>query len=57
MEVRVKVLMDKKGYKKWTEHVDKHNYENPNDTISYEVSWQDDSYEVKILNLKVDNEG
>jgi len=49
--------MDREGYKKWTEHVVKHNHDNPDDQISYEVNWKDDIYKVKILNLKVDKEG
>tara|TARA_R110002020_G_scaffold275079_1_gene490336 strand:- start:72 stop:245 length:174 start_codon:yes stop_codon:yes gene_type:complete len=49
--------MDKDSYRRWTEHVVKHNHDNPNNQIAYEVMWKDDTYKVKILDLKVDNEG
>ena len=49
--------MDKDSYRKWAEHVVKHNHNNPNNQIAYEVMWKDDTYKVKILDLKVDNEG
>jgi|TARA_R110001599_G_scaffold22638_3_gene83494 hypothetical protein len=49
--------MTKEEYRKWTNCVAKHNHDNPDDQVSYEVNWKDDVYKVKLLDLKVDNEG
>jgi hypothetical protein len=49
--------MTKEEYRKWTNCVAKHNHDNPDDQVSYEVNWKDDVYKVKLLKLKVDNEG
>jgi hypothetical protein len=49
--------MTKEEYRNWTMCVAKHNHENPDDQVSYEVNWKDDVYRVKLLDLKVDNEG
>ena len=49
--------MTKEEYRNWTMRVVKHNHKNPDDQVSYEVNWKDDIYRVKLLDLKVDNEG
>ncbi len=49
--------LSKNEYINWTNFVQEHNHDNPNDQIAYEVTWNDDNYKVKLLNLKVDNEG
>ena len=49
--------MTKEEYREWTNCVTKHNHDNPDNQISYEVNWKDNVYKVKLLKLKVDNEG
>ena len=50
--------MTKEEYRVWEDYVINYNYNNPNDQISYEVTFvNNDIYEVKLLNLKVDREG
>ena len=49
--------LSKNEYINWTNFVQEHNHDNPNDQICYEVVWNKDEYKVKLLNLKVDNEG
>ena len=49
--------LSKNEYINWTNFVQEHNHDNPTDQIAYEVTWKDDNYKVKLLNLKVDNEG
>ncbi len=49
--------LSKNEYINWTNFVQEHNHDNPTDQIAYEVTWNDDNYKVKLLNLKVDNEG
>ena len=49
--------LSKNEYRNWTNFVQQHNHDNPNDQICYEVVWKDDIYNVKIIELDVDNEG
>lgn len=50
--------MTKEEYRVWEDYVINYNYNNPNDQISYEVTFvNNDIYEVKLLDLKVDREG
>ena len=49
--------LSKNEYINWTNFVQEYNHDNPNDQIAYEVVWNKDEYKVKLLNLKVDNEG
>ena len=49
--------ISKNEYRNWTNFVQQHNHDNPNDQICYEVVWKDDIYNVKIIELDVDNEG
>jgi len=46
--------LSKNEYRNWTNFVQQHNHDNPNDQICYEVVWKDDIYNVKILELDVD---
>ena len=46
--------LSKNEYRNWTNFVQQHNHDNPNDQICYEVVWKDDIYNVKILELGVD---
>jgi len=46
--------LSKNEYRNWTNFVEQHNHDNPNDQICYEVVWKDDVYNVKILELGVD---
>ena len=50
--------MSKEEYRAWEHYVIEYNYNNPTDQISYEVTFvNNDIYEVKLLDLKVDREG
>jgi hypothetical protein len=49
--------MTKEEFRAWEDYVIKYNHDNPTDQMAYEVNWKDDIYKVKLLNLKVDNEG
>ena len=49
--------LSKNEYRNWTNFVEQHNHDNPNDQICYEVVWYKDEYKVKLLDLKVDKEG
>ena len=49
--------MSKEEFRAWEDYVIKYNHDNSTDQIAYEVNWKDDIYKVKLLNLKVDNEG
>ena len=49
--------LSKNEYRNWTNFVQQHNHDNPNDQICYEVVWKDDIYNVKIIELGVDKEG
>ena len=49
--------LSKNEYRNWTNFVQQHNHDNPNDQICYEVVWKDDIYNVKIIELWVDKEG
>ena len=46
--------LSKNEYRNWTNFVQQHNHDNPNDQICYEVVWKDDIYNVKIIELGVD---
>jgi hypothetical protein len=46
--------LSKNEYRNWTNFVEQHNHDNPNDQICYEVVWKDDVYNVKIIELGVD---
>ena len=46
--------LSKNEYRNWTNFVQQHNHDNPNDQICYEVVWKDDIYNVKIIELDVD---
>ena len=46
--------LSKNEYRNWTNFVEQHNHDNPNDQICYEVVWKDDIYNVKIIELGVD---
>ena len=48
--------ISKNEYRNWTNFVQQHNHDNPNDQICYEVVWKDDIYNVKIIELDVDND-
>jgi hypothetical protein len=48
--------LSKNEYRNWTNFVQQHNHDNPNDQICYEVVWKDDIYNVKIIELDVDRE-
>ena len=48
--------LSKNEYRNWTNFVEQHNHDNPNDQICYEVVWKDDIYNVKIIELDVDRE-
>jgi hypothetical protein len=47
--------LSKNEYRNWTNFVQQHNHDNPNDQICYEVVWKDDIYNVKIIELDVDS--
>ena len=50
--------MTKEEYRVWEDYVINYNHSNPTDQISYEVTFvNNDIYEVKLLDLKVDREG
>jgi len=49
--------MTKEEFRAWEDYVIKYNHDNKTDQIAYEVVWNKDEYKVKLLNLKVDNEG
>ena len=49
--------MSKEEFRAWEDYVIKYNHDNKTDQIAYEVVWNKDEYKVKLLNLKVDNEG
>ena len=49
--------MSEEEYRAWEHYVIEYNHNNPTDQIAYEVTWKDDNYKVKLLNLKVDREG
>ncbi len=49
--------MTKEEYRVWEDYIISYNHSNPTDQIAYEVTWKDDNYKVKLLNLKVDKEG
>jgi hypothetical protein len=50
--------MTKEEYRVWEDYVINYNHRNPTDQISYEVTFiNNDIYEVKLLDLKVDREG
>ena len=49
--------MNKEEFRMWEDYIITYNHNNPTDQIAYEVTWKDDNYKVKVLNLKVDNEG
>ena len=49
--------MNKEEYRVWENYVIKYNEDNPTDQIAYEVNWKDNIYKVKLLSLKIDNEG
>ena len=57
MKDTVLTPMNKEEYRVWENYVIKYNEDNPTDQIAYEVNWKDNIYKVKLLNLKVDNEG
>ena len=46
--------LSKNEYRNWTNFVQQHNHDNPNDQICYEVVWKNDIYNVEIINLGVD---
>ena len=46
--------MSKEEFRAWEDYVIKYNHDNSTDQIAYEVTWKDDNYKVKLLNLKVD---
>ena len=48
--------LSKNEYRNWTNFVQQHNHDNPNDQICYEVVWKNDIYNVKIIELDVDRE-
>jgi hypothetical protein len=47
--------MNKDEYRMWESYVIDYNHNNPDSQIAYEVSWDEDTYKVKLLDLKVDN--
>tara|TARA_R100000935_G_C2746480_1_gene128024 strand:- start:49 stop:249 length:201 start_codon:yes stop_codon:yes gene_type:complete len=49
--------MNKEDFKVWENYIVEHNHSNPKDIIAYEVTWNEDTYKVKLLNSRVDNEG
>ncbi len=57
MKDTVLTPMNKEEYRVWENYVIKYNEDNPTDQIAYEVNWKDNIYKVKLLSLKVDNEG
>ena len=57
MKNTVLTPMNKEEYRVWENYVIKYNEDNPTDQIAYEVNWKDNIYKVKLLSLKVDNEG
>ena len=57
MKDTVLTPMNKEEYRVWENYVIKYNEDNPTDQIPYEVNWKDNIYKVKLLSLKVDNEG
>ena len=57
MKDTVLTPMNKEEYRVWENYVIKYNEDNPTAQIAYEVNWKDNIYKVKLLSLKVDNEG
>ena len=57
MKDTVLTPMNKEEYRVWENYVIKYNEDNPTDQIAYEVNWKDNIYKVKLLSLKIDNEG
>ena len=57
MKDTVLTPMNKEEYRVWENYIIKYNEDNPTDQIAYEVNWKDNIYKVKLLSLKVDNEG
>ncbi len=49
--------MTKAEYRAWEDYVRKYNHNNPKEPICYELTWNKDEYKVKLLDLRVDNEG
>ena len=49
--------MNKEEFRMWEDYIIRYNHSNPTDQIAYEVTWNEDNYKVKLLNLKVDKEG
>ena len=49
--------MNKEEFRAWENYIIEYNHSNPTDQIAYEVTWNEDNYKVKLLNLKVDKEG
>ena len=48
--------LSKNEYRNWSNFVQQHNHDNPNDQITFGVSWKDEIYIVTLLDLKVDKE-
>ena len=57
MKDTVLTPMNKEEYRVWENYIIKYNEDNPTDQIAYEVNWKDNIYKVKLLSLKIDNEG
>jgi len=57
MKDTVLTPMNKEEYRVWENYVIKYNDDNPTNQIVYEVNWKDNIYKVKLLSLKIDNEG
>ena len=57
MKDTVLTPMNKEEYRVWENYVTKYNEDNPTNQIAYEVNWKDNIYKVKLLSLKIDNEG
>jgi len=57
MKDTVLTPMNKEEYRVWENYVIKYNEDNPTNQIAYEVNWKDNIYKVKLLSLKIDNEG
>ena len=57
MKDTVLTPMNKEEYRVWENYVIKYIEDNPTNQIVYEVNWKDNIYKVKLLSLKIDNEG
>jgi len=57
MKDTVLTPMNKEEYRVWENYIIKYNEDNPTNQIAYEVNWKDNIYKVKLLSLKIDNEG